>query len=394
MTSRLASGARGERGAILIQAAVSMVVLLGFSSFVVDFGILWLSREQAQNAADAGAMAGAIASGYDGAAIVAPSASQMVAANPVWFSNATSQVVQGACPADAVGFDCIRVNVYRDGTAGSTPLPMLFGPVLGLTTQGVRATATAQLAVGEGTPCLKPWAIPDRWLERRPVPKAWGPGDVFQRYKETPPGAGALLVPADLYTAPSPGGPGTGFTTPVDMGAPATLTIKDGVTSDPITTDFMLPLDLPGATTYSQDITGCNGLFRRIGEYLPTDLGATTIATTAAIAALIAADPVASWVGGTNRIQGSCAPACASISPRLIALAIFDPDEYQLMRATGAFCPGMAACVQVVNIVGFFIEQATAAGAQGYLTKYPGLIASVPPIPPVSSFLPAVTLIR
>ena len=54
-----------NEGAVIVQAAIAMVVLLGFSAFVVDYGVLWLSREQAQNAADAGAIAGAIARAYD-----------------------------------------------------------------------------------------------------------------------------------------------------------------------------------------------------------------------------------------------------------------------------------------------------------------------------------------
>ena len=38
--------------------------------------------------------------------------------------------------------DCIRVDVYRN-QARNNPLPMFFGSLVGLTSQGVRATATA-----------------------------------------------------------------------------------------------------------------------------------------------------------------------------------------------------------------------------------------------------------
>ena len=44
---------------ILVQAAVSALVLLAFASFVIDYGILSVSRNQAQNATDRpGAAAG------------------------------------------------------------------------------------------------------------------------------------------------------------------------------------------------------------------------------------------------------------------------------------------------------------------------------------------------
>ena len=44
---------------------MALLVLFGFATFVVDYGVLWVGRHQAQNAADAGAIAGAIARAYD-----------------------------------------------------------------------------------------------------------------------------------------------------------------------------------------------------------------------------------------------------------------------------------------------------------------------------------------
>ena len=75
-------------------------------------------------------------------------------------------------------------------------------------------------------------------------------------------------------------------------------------------------------------------------------------------------------------IQGSCAPTCGPISPRIIPIAVWDIDEFQWRRATsswgtevytdangtahslpGGACPGTGAkCVRVVNILGFFID--------------------------------------
>ena len=60
-TRRLAD----ERGAILIQVAVALLALLALSSFVFDYGVMWASRSQAQNAADAGALSGAISLAFD-----------------------------------------------------------------------------------------------------------------------------------------------------------------------------------------------------------------------------------------------------------------------------------------------------------------------------------------
>ena len=54
-----------ERGAVLIHVAVAMLGLLAFSALVIDYGIFWAARRQAQNSADAGALAGAMGLAYD-----------------------------------------------------------------------------------------------------------------------------------------------------------------------------------------------------------------------------------------------------------------------------------------------------------------------------------------
>src|SRR6266513_2155776 len=138
-----------ERGAILIQVAISIMALTAFMVFVVDYGVLWVARGQAQNAADAGALAGAIALAFDdvdnpptttrpfnSAKLTALCASRSAScpttapfANPVWPSQtgASSGVeVFFDCPPGFAG-RCVRVNVYRDGSSGSVALPTYLG---------------------------------------------------------------------------------------------------------------------------------------------------------------------------------------------------------------------------------------------------------------------------
>ncbi len=52
-----------EEGAIAVIFALLIVVLIVFTAFTVDLGMAWAERREAQTAADAGAMAGALASG-------------------------------------------------------------------------------------------------------------------------------------------------------------------------------------------------------------------------------------------------------------------------------------------------------------------------------------------
>src|SRR5215475_16007262 len=65
---RAAAGRRlleSEDGMALIHVGIAMLVLMALSSFVLDYGVTWLSRGQAQASADAGALAGATARAFD-----------------------------------------------------------------------------------------------------------------------------------------------------------------------------------------------------------------------------------------------------------------------------------------------------------------------------------------
>ncbi|MGH9197813.1 MAG: pilus assembly protein TadG-related protein, partial [Acidimicrobiia bacterium] len=46
---------------------MGLLAVTAFSAFVVDYGVLWVGRRQAQNAADAAARAGAVSLAFDDA---------------------------------------------------------------------------------------------------------------------------------------------------------------------------------------------------------------------------------------------------------------------------------------------------------------------------------------
>jgi hypothetical protein len=357
--------------------------------------VLWISRQQAQNAADAGATAGAVARAYDDpdappspGGIVEQSVGELVNANPVWFDPGTTAVSYDCPPEVGTSRPCVRVDVFRDADHGN-PLPTFFGPVLGIMAQDVRATATAVVAPGNSTTCLKPWAIPDKWIEQRPIIKSWAPGDVFNRYVESGGGAGTLLPGiVDAYTPPSAPPGGMAVATELNLQLP--VTFADPLSSDPITTGYLLPLSLPGANSYEDNIASCNGQLIAVDSVLSTASGVLA-ETVSGFSDLIDADAGASWDSATNSIQDSCAPGpCGAVSPRLVALALYNVDEYQFMRATGG-----CTCVRVSNIIGFFIESSSSSGAVGYVTKYPGLITDAAPVLSFSSsFLPTIALVR
>ncbi len=170
MTSTSQRLAASETGAVFIHVAIAIFALMGMMVYVFDFGIVWVSRGQAQNAADAGALSGALARAFDdfddppvADGIADMSGRLAVLANNVW-AQAPGVNMSWACPTGVVG-RCARADVYRNGEFASANLPVIFGPVLGITTHGVRATATAVVSVANSTNCMRPFSVADRWLE-------------------------------------------------------------------------------------------------------------------------------------------------------------------------------------------------------------------------------------
>src|SRR5262245_7081465 len=102
-------------GAILMHVALALVVVMGFAAFVVDQGVFYLARRQGQNAADAGAHAGAVARLFDepGAPILGgitdQSALHAIASNPV-IGTAPTAVVSYGCPTFASVGRCVTVE--------------------------------------------------------------------------------------------------------------------------------------------------------------------------------------------------------------------------------------------------------------------------------------------
>ena len=234
------------------------------ATFVVDHGVLWVSRGQAQNAADAGALSGAIARAYD--ELTNPPASNGKAfssamgaalANNVWTAAPTAQV-SWACPAGVAG-SCVRVDVYRNGEFGSTPLPTIFGKLLNISSQGVRATATAVAgAANKSSNCLRPWMIPDKWTENT-----------------APVEASSTARMSTDRADPVTGLGGTGFKVPQDIGADRdTASQHEG---HDFAVGLFLPVDLDGTggANYRDNIAGMQRCQREYWRHPDVDCPAT-----------------------------------------------------------------------------------------------------------------------
>jgi Flp pilus assembly protein TadG len=408
-----------ERGAVLLHVAIAMITLIAFLTFVVDYGVMWVGRRAAQNAADAGALAGAIAMAFDAngwtdrtpTGPARASARQMALSNGIWGQAPSvlmasdvffTAVPAAMCPPDANGnTPCIRVDVYRTQARGNA-LPAIFGRTVGLLTQDVRATATARVAIADSSECLKPWAIPDKWLDvydvTNPVetnPPAWTADDRFDTH--TGGGNPTPLPNPDVYTPPSPNGPGTGFTVAADLGLRVTL--KQGGPSTSIEPGVFQPVRIPrydggsqGGDDYRHNIATCSGLPIGIGDVLESENGNMIGPTRQGVLELIAQDPNARWDSGTTSVTGSCAqatPSCGANSPRVVAVPVYDTGTYDTTRRQGL------PTFTIVNILGFFIDRMQGNDVVGYLTEAPGLqTGAAAALDPQSSFLSQIQLIR
>ena len=409
-----------DRGVTLIMVGLWIFMLTAMSAFVFDYGVVWLSRRQAQNAADAGALAGAIARAFDektdppaAGGLAETAARKATVANRVWTGTLPDSAVEVLwdCPASAfggaAGKGCVQVNVYRDGTHGSTALPTYFAPLLAVSSQKTRATASAQAIPANATNCLRPFAVPDKWLENQTGP--WDTTDTFDRWKKQ--GNNVFLVDPnpDVYTRPTKGPPedsGTGFTVNSDYGQQ--MTLKNGQNSSNVQSGWYLPIDVPraagsgacsGGDCYRENIVSCSGEPVNIGDYLLTETGNKAGPTAQGVSDLIAQDPTAHWDGTNNVVAGSCAPSstCGPFSPRIIAIPVYDPDEFQYdsLSNTWANCPGGGSCIHVRNFLGFFVDRISGNDVVGYLILYPGILTASPTgIGFPSAFQLAISLVR
>lgn len=141
--------ARGDDGVILVMAAVTLVALLGFAALVIDLGNVYQVRRQAQNTADAAALAGGqdLPQGADVVATVKAYAEENLGIAPAAWVGCTDGSPLAILPDAGNANQCIsidngytRVRVQLPTRAVST----YFGGLFGHDTINTSAAATAE----------------------------------------------------------------------------------------------------------------------------------------------------------------------------------------------------------------------------------------------------------
>jgi len=394
---------KSERGAMLIMVAICLLALTLLSAFVIDQGVIYASKRQAQNSADAAALSAAINMRDDPSDLVqARAAARRVAnANTVWSeAPAAADVLVDlpiTCPpGTGTGVGCVRVDVMRGGVdrnggVHTNVLPTMFAQLAGIASQRIQATAMAQVTSGNAVQCIKPWAVADKWTDTTgdtdPFPYN---GDSWDRDDDYLPGT-------DTYTSTSGLNPTqhTGYQMPLKAG-----NLNPG---EVWSTGWAMEIDFGcmGSNCYEDNILGCPPWVPTVGLWNPTGYaaahpgeqcddqgdpgdpargclsvkpGMSQGKTVSGVNGLVARDSGATWVAGDNPatvevelgyVNSPCQNAnnCmayfgdpatlqpVTMSPRIVPIAIFNTSDF-----ASESCGGTGCVARVVNLGGFFIE--------------------------------------
>lgn len=374
---------RDERGMTYVFVGMGFMAFMAATTLAIDVGMFMTARSQAQNSADAGALGGAVAlafEDYGNRSVSGPAVQTALSAAQA------NQVVGGqvsVMPADVQflmspeGLDNrVRVTVQRSVDRGN-PVPTLMGRFFGVQRVDVLATATAEASPANAMTCVKPFTIPDRWIERQNPP--WDVDDTFDMFDNKD----NLLENHDVYLpATEPGY--TGYNAQRDKGM--RLMIRAG-TGNNIEPSFYFSYAIGGVTggsEYDWNIANCNTTMMGFGDLILMEPGNMVGPTTSGVAELIAKDPNAYWDTSKNKVVSTMNP-----SPRVAIIPVFDPVYYATGKANGR-----NADLKVANYIGFFIESKSGNNVYGRITPVAGVYKGSNGQAPVNAFPKTIRLVE
>jgi Flp pilus assembly protein TadG len=343
---------------------LSMMAFLSASMLAIDVGMLMTARNQAQNSADAGALAGATALVYDnyndrratGPAVT--NALNAARANRVMYGQVSVNPADVLFLNDPSGQnDRVKVTVYRQAARGNA-VSTLIARFFGSPTADIGATATAEAAPSNAMTCVKPFTIPDKWIEKQTP--AWDPDDSFDVVDKK----GSPVANPDIYIGPDDPANYTGYNAERDAGTVIILKADNG---SKIAPSFYQAWDMPlynsGGSDYRDNIANCNTSVMGYGDIITPEPGMMTGPTAQGMNDLIAKDPNAYWDSANKKVVSSMHP-----SPRVIAIPLFDPVFYDTGKRNGR-----TATLKFVNYLGFFVERMQGNDVVGEITPIGGL---------------------
>ena len=379
---------RDESGMSYVFVGFSMMAFIAASMLAIDVGMLMTARSQAQNSADAGALAGATAlvfDNWDDRSPTGPAVTNAVLGaqqNQVMSSTVSVGPADVEFPTDPAGEpNRVKVTVYRNAAHGN-PLNTMIAKYFGIATADISATATAEASDANAMTCVKPFTIPDKWNEKQTPP--WDGMDTYDAFDNK----GVPLANPDIYIpANQPGY--TGYNQESERGQ--ILTIR-AATGNNITVSFYFSLALgkpviTGGAEYDSNIANCNKTIYYWNDPLTQEPGAMNGPTISGAELLLAKDPSAYWDTATNTVKGSAYGG--SQSPRIFPIPLYDPIVYDSGKRNGRIADLVTA-----NWIGFFLDHIEGNGIVGRIIPIAGIRDRTHEGPPVGLNPKAIRLVQ
>ena len=369
---RVQRAVRDEAGMSLVFVGMGLMAFLSASMLAIDVGMLMTARNQAQNSADAGALAGATAllyDSYDDHTSGGPAVTSAITAglaNQVMGSNVSVTPADVQFLPDSTGeVNRVRVTVYRRASRGN-PLSTLIARYFGMPTADIAAIATAEASPANAMTCVKPFTIPDRWKEVG-SDAPWNGDSVYDAFDNKgvplPASEADVYIPAYYPGTTTPNPDYTGYNNVKNKGQ---LLVLRAATGNNINTSFYYSLSMTddmGGDDYRWNIANCNKSIYKWGDALVQEPGAMEGPTVQGAEELVARDPDARWDGGT--VVGS---AFGTHSPRVFPIPLYDPQYYDEGKRNGR-----NASLITANWIGFFLESVVGNGIYGRIIPIAGI---------------------
>jgi hypothetical protein len=389
MGNRLHHVARDERGMSLVFVTMTFMAVLTATTLAIDIGMFMNARSQAQNAADAGALAGAVALAYNSYTDRSVTGPAVQGAINTAKTNLVDREAVSVLPSD-VTFPLdpqgqpnrVAVQVFRTG-ARENPVRTLMGRLFGVDRVDIVASATAEASAANAETCVKPFTIPDRWTEKQSG--TWDPDDTFDLYASK----NKQLANPDVYVAlkgdNDPNTDYTGYNADRDRGLQLILKANNDSKVSP---SFYNPWALPGrggAADYREDIATCNSTKLKIGDLMEAEPGNMVGPTKQGTDDLVDTDPNAEWDMTCNCVKNSA----FRISPRIVVIPVYDPVYYETGKQNGS-----NASLKIANFIGFFIEKMTGNEVKGRITPVGGVFSGDAGPAPIGAFPVVIRLVQ
>lgn len=346
LSGRKTNPLNDQRGSSAILVAITMTALLSAVALAVDVGMLLNSRSEAQRAADSAALAGA------GSLIIVPDDEPRARNTAIQYGglNTVRKTAVTVLPEDvdvdlALGRVTARVRRTEDrGSAVAT----WFANVFGVSEVDIAATATAQVQPAGRATCVKPFAIPDQFLDID------GDGEFDEGVDQYDPNVHGYG--SDYRNPGNPGDDGLGYIN--DFGRQVDLKQGGPTFFQP---SWYYPWDVPdaeggpsvGGDEYRWNIANCNTAIISVGEEYWIEGGNMEGPTRQGVHDLMDLDSGAYWDTFSNAVEGSDWAPNWEGSPRVGIIPTFNPSR--------EFDPGKQP-VEFTNFIAVFFEDVQGGG--------------------------------